>query len=116
MTSGDTEVAALADAVRSGDRADLARAITLVESTRPDHRAKAQRLLLALMPHAGSAMHVGITGVPGVGKSTLIEALGMNLIEGGHRVAVLAVDPSSTRTGGSILGDKTRMSRLAVHP
>jgi len=116
MTSGDTEVAALADAVRSGDRADLARAITLVESTRPDHRAKAQRLLLALMSRAGSAMHVGITGVPGVGKSTLIEALGMNLIEGGHRVAVLAVDPSSTRTGGSILGDKTRMSRLAVHP
>ena len=99
--------------VRSGDRAALPRAITLVESTRPDHREQAQQLLLALMPEAGSAMHVGITGVPGVGKSTAIEALGMHLIEQGHRVAVLAVDPSSTRTGGSILGDKTRMARLA---
>src|SRR3979411_2822714 len=116
----------LAAAVRSGDRAALPRAITLVESTRPDHREQAQQLLLALMPDAGSApepegrrhqsMHVGITGVPGVGKSTAIEALGMSLIEQGHRVAVLAVDPSSTRTGGSILGDKTRMQRLAVHP
>ena len=108
--------AALAEAIRSGDRAALPRAITLVESTRPDHRAQAQQLLLELMPHAGSAMHVGITGVPGVGKSTTIEALGMYLIDRGHRVAVLAVDPSSTRTGGSILGDKTRMARLAVHP
>ena len=116
MATASSDVAALADAVRSGDRSGLARAITLVESTRADHREKAQRLLLALMPNAGSAMHVGITGVPGVGKSTLIEALGMHLIEQGHRVAVLAVDPSSTRTGGSILGDKTRMSRLAVHP
>src|SRR6202047_3031241 len=106
----------LADAVRSGDRAALPRAITLVESTRPDHREEAQQLLLELMPEAGSAMHVGITGVPGVGKSTAIEALGMYLIGRGHRVAVLAVDPSSTRTGGSILGDKTRMARLAVHP
>ena len=116
MTSANGEVGALADAVRAGDRASLARAITLVESTRADHRENAQRLLLELMPHAGSAMHVGITGVPGVGKSTLIEALGMHLIEQGHRVAVLAVDPSSTRTGGSILGDKTRMARLAVDP
>ena len=106
----------LAEAVRNGDRAALARAITLVESTRPDHREKAQRLLLELMPDAGRAVHVGITGVPGVGKSTAIEALGMYLIEQGHRVAVLAVDPSSTRTGGSILGDKTRMARLAVQP
>jgi LAO/AO transport system kinase len=106
----------LAAAVGNGDRAALARAITLVESTRADHRAQAQELLLALMPTAGQAMHVGITGVPGVGKSTTIEALGMYLIEQGHRVAVLAVDPSSTRTGGSILGDKTRMARLAVHP
>lgn len=106
----------LAAAVRSGDRAALAKAITLVESTRADHRAQAQQLLLALMPFAGGAMHVGITGVPGVGKSTTIEALGMHLIGQGHRVAVLAVDPSSTRTGGSILGDKTRMARLAVHP
>ncbi len=113
---GDPDVAALAEAIRSGDRAALPRAITLVESTRPDHRAQAQQLLLELMPHAGSAMHVGITGVPGVGKSTAIEALGMYLIDRGHRVAVLAVDPSSTRTGGSILGDKTRMARLAVHP
>ena len=106
----------LAAAVRGGDRAALPRAITLVESTRADHRDQAQQLLLALMPAAGSALHVGITGVPGVGKSTTIEALGMYLIERGHRVAVLAVDPSSTRTGGSILGDKTRMPRLAVHP
>ncbi len=106
----------LAAAVRAGDRAALPRAITLVESTRADHRDRAQQLLLALMPAAGSALHVGITGVPGVGKSTAIEALGMYLIERGHRVAVLAVDPSSTRTGGSILGDKTRMPRLAVHP
>ncbi|MGB3481283.1 MAG: methylmalonyl Co-A mutase-associated GTPase MeaB [Mycobacterium sp.] len=108
-----TEIAA---ALRHGDRSALARAITLVESTRADHRDKAQELLLEVMPDAGSAMHVGITGVPGVGKSTSIEALGMHLIEQGHRVAVLAVDPSSTRTGGSILGDKTRMARLAVHP
>lgn len=106
----------LAAAIRSGDRAALARAITMVESTRSDHRDQAQQLLLELMPDAGNAHHVGITGVPGVGKSTTIEALGMYLIEAGHRVAVLAVDPSSTRTGGSILGDKTRMARLAVHP
>ncbi len=106
----------LADRIRRGDRSALARAITLVESTRADHRQQAQELLLELMPEAGSAMHIGITGVPGVGKSTSIEALGMHLIEQGHRVAVLAVDPSSTRTGGSILGDKTRMSRLAAHP
>jgi LAO/AO transport system kinase len=114
--TSESTAAELADAVRRGDRSALARAITLVESTRPDHRAKAQQLLLELMPDAGSAMHIGITGVPGVGKSTSIEALGMHLIEQGHRVAVLAVDPSSTRTGGSILGDKTRMARLAVHP
>jgi hypothetical protein len=99
-----------------GDRAALPRAITLVESTRPDHREQAQQLLLELMPEAGSAMHVGITGVPGVGKSTTIEALGMYLIEQGHRVAVLAVDPSSTRTGGSILGDKTRMASSRCIP
>lgn len=106
----------LAAAVRSGDRAALPRAITLLESTRADHREQAQRLLLALTPDGGNAHRVGLTGVPGVGKSTAIEALGMYLIGLGHRVAVLAVDPSSTRTGGSILGDKTRMSRLAVHP
>jgi LAO/AO transport system kinase len=113
MTDG---VEDLAQAVRGGDRSALARAITLVESTRSDHRDRAQALLLELMPEAGSGHHVGITGVPGVGKSTTIEALGMHLIERGHRVAVVAVDPSSTRTGGSILGDKTRMARLAVHP
>jgi LAO/AO transport system kinase len=111
MTSQD-----LADAIRSGDRAGLPRAITLLESTRADHREQAQRLLLELLPDSGNAHRVGITGVPGVGKSTTIESLGMYLIEQGHRVAVLAVDPSSTRTGGSILGDKTRMARLAQHP
>lgn len=112
----DSDAGVLAEAIRAGDRAALARAITLVESTRTDHRGQSQELLLALMPDAGRAMHIGITGVPGVGKSTAIEALGMYLIGLGHRVAVLAVDPSSTRTGGSILGDKTRMARLAVHP
>src|SRR6201991_3627090 len=105
----------LAAAVRSGDRAALPRAITLLESTRPDHRDQAQQLLLTLLPDSGNAHRVGITGVPGVGKSTTIESLGLHLIEQGHRVAVLAVDPSSTRTGGSILGDKTRMARLAQH-
>jgi LAO/AO transport system kinase len=111
-----TPVPELAAKIRAGDRAALSRAITLVESTRADHRDAAQQLLLELTPEAGSALHVGITGVPGVGKSTTIEALGMHLIERGHRVAVLAVDPSSTRTGGSILGDKTRMAQLAVQP
>lgn len=106
----------LAEAIRNGDRAALPRAITLLESTRKDHREQAQQLLLALLPDSGNAHRVGITGVPGVGKSTTIEALGMYLIEQGHKVAVLAVDPSSTRTGGSILGDKTRMARLAMHP
>jgi LAO/AO transport system kinase len=111
-----TPVPELAARIRAGDRAALSRAITLVEVTRADHRDAAQQLLLELTPEAGSALHVGITGVPGVGKSTTIEALGMHLIERGHRVAVLAVDPSSTRTGGSILGDKTRMAQLAVQP
>ncbi len=104
------------DAIAAGDRAALARAITLVESKRPDDRAVARTLLDALMPRTGAAIRVGITGVPGVGKSTLIDALGIHLIARGHRVAVLAVDPSSTRTGGAILGDKTRMSRLAADP
>jgi LAO/AO transport system kinase len=115
MTDSRT-VQRLVDAVRSGDRTELSRAITLVESTRLDRRDQAQQLLMELLPDAGNALHVGITGVPGVGKSTAIEALGMMLIEQGHRVAVLAVDPSSTRTGGSILGDKTRMAKLANHP
>jgi len=102
--------------VLDGSRAYIARAITLVESTRADHRALAQQLLVQLLPHAGKAVRVGITGVPGVGKSTFIDSLGVMLTGLGHRVAVLAVDPSSTRTGGSILGDKTRMERLAVDP
>ncbi|MGV9771323.1 methylmalonyl Co-A mutase-associated GTPase MeaB [Streptosporangium sp. NPDC003464] len=102
--------------VKEGSRAWIARAITLVESSRADHRELAQRLLVALAPLAGKARRIGVTGVPGVGKSTFIDALGVHLTGQGHRVAVLAVDPSSTRTGGSILGDKTRMSRLAADP
>ncbi|GAA3017717.1 methylmalonyl Co-A mutase-associated GTPase MeaB [Actinokineospora globicatena] len=105
-----------ADGVLAGDRGLLSRAITLVESRRADHRDLAQRLLVRLLPHAGGAHRVGITGVPGVGKSTFIDALGTTLTAAGRKVAVLAVDPSSTRTGGSILGDKTRMARLAVDP
>ncbi|MET9228924.1 methylmalonyl Co-A mutase-associated GTPase MeaB [Lentzea sp. NPDC003310] len=108
------DVAEYAKGVLDGNRGVLARAITLVESTRADHRAKAQELLVELLPKSGDAIRVGITGVPGVGKSTFIDALGTMLTEQGHRVAVLAVDPSSTRTGGSILGDKTRMQRLSV--
>ncbi|GHH58708.1 methylmalonyl Co-A mutase-associated GTPase MeaB [Lentzea cavernae] len=109
------DVAEYAKGVLGGNRAVLARAITLVESTRADHRARAQELLVELLPESGGAIRVGITGVPGVGKSTFIDALGTALTEQGHRVAVLAVDPSSTRTGGSILGDKTRMQRLSVN-
>ncbi|MGP4114146.1 methylmalonyl Co-A mutase-associated GTPase MeaB [Streptomyces sp. 4N509B] len=110
------DVDAYVTGVLAGSRAHVARAITLVESTRPDHRELAQRLLLALLPHAGGARRVGVSGVPGVGKSTFVDALGTMLTGLGHRVAVLAVDPSSTRTGGSILGDKTRMARLATDP
>ncbi|NIJ14055.1 LAO/AO transport system kinase [Saccharomonospora amisosensis] len=108
------DVAAYAKGVLAGDRGILSRAITLVESAHPDHRRQAQELLVELLPHAGGAQRVGITGVPGVGKSTFIDELGTKLTGEGHRVAVLAVDPSSTRTGGSILGDKTRMARLAT--
>jgi len=104
----------LAADIRAGNRAALARAITLIESRRADHQAAARELVQALLPHTGKAMRVGITGSPGVGKSTTIDTLGMYLIEKGHRVAVLAVDPSSARTGGSILGDKTRMARLSA--
>jgi LAO/AO transport system kinase len=96
-------------------RRAIAKAITLLESTRPDHRAQADELLTALLPYAGNAFRLGISGVPGVGKSTFIEALGLYLIDKGHRVAVLAVDPSSSVSGGSILGDKTRMEKLSVH-
>jgi|ERR1700680_23746 LAO/AO transport system kinase len=108
------DAAAVATRIRSGDRAALARAITLIESKKAAHRAEAGELLRALMPATGKAMRVGITGVPGVGKSTTIDALGSRLIAEGHRVAVLAVDPSSVRSGGSILGDKTRMPLLAA--
>jgi len=104
----------LAAGVRGGDRRALAKAITLVESTRADHQEAAQRLLEVLLPHAGGAARVGVSGVPGVGKSTFIEAFGMHLIGLGKHVAVLAVDPSSAISGGSILGDKTRMPRLAA--
>ena len=103
------------DAIRAGDRRALARAITLIESTRPDRAALGQQVLDALVPHTGNAQRVGVTGPPGVGKSSVIETLGLQLIERGHRVAVLAVDPSSPVTGGSILGDKTRMERLSQH-
>jgi LAO/AO transport system kinase len=108
------DIKALAKELRSGSRAALARAITLIESRRADHQASARDLVQALLPHTGKAIRVGITGSPGVGKSTTIDALGMYLIEQDHRVAVLAVDPSSARTGGSILGDKTRMARLSA--
>lgn len=110
------DAARLAEAVRSGDRRALARAITLIESTRPDHRATADALLAALLPHTGNSVRLGISGVPGVGKSTFIEAFGLHVIGLGHKVAVLAVDPSSQRTGGSILGDKTRMVDLSREP
>ena len=100
--------------VRAGDRATLGRAITLVESSRADHQELAQKLLATLLPDTGKARRLGVTGVPGVGKSTFIDALGTNLTAAGHRVAVLAIDPSSSVSGGSILGDKTRMTRLAV--
>ncbi|MCY1023165.1 methylmalonyl Co-A mutase-associated GTPase MeaB [Pyxidicoccus sp. MSG2] len=101
------------DGVRAGDRAVLARAITLVESEHPRHAALAQEVLTHLLPHTGNSQRVGISGVPGAGKSTFIDALGMHLVGKGHRVAVLAIDPSSSISGGSILGDKTRMARLS---
>ena len=104
----------LATDLQAGKRAALARAITLVESKKADHRRMAHQLIQSVLPSTGKALRVGITGVPGVGKSTTIDTLGSNLTAAGHKVAVLAVDPSSTRTGGSILGDKTRMARLAT--
>jgi LAO/AO transport system kinase len=106
----------LARAIQAGDRATLARAITLIESKRADHRKAAHLLVQELLPATGKAVRLGITGAPGAGKSTTIDALGTSLTAQGHKVAVLAVDPSSSRTGGSILGDKTRMARLAVDP
>ncbi len=111
-----TDSSALTANILSGDRATLARAITLIESRREDHRKQAHQLVQQLLPHTGKAIRIGITGSPGVGKSTTIDALGSHLTAQGHRVAVLAVDPSSSRTGGSILGDKTRMANLSADP
>ncbi len=110
------DVPALAASLRLGDRRALARAITLAESTRADHRAAAETLITLLLPHTGQSLRLGITGTPGVGKSTFIEAFGRHLTQAGHKVAVLAVDPTSARSGGSILGDKTRMAELARDP
>jgi LAO/AO transport system kinase len=107
---------ALAEGVLAGARRPLAKAITLIESIRPEHQQRARALLDRLLPHTGNSIRLGITGVPGAGKSTFIEALGLHLIAAGHRVAVLAVDPSSSVTGGSILGDKTRMEQLCQRP
>ncbi|MBI3916540.1 MAG: methylmalonyl Co-A mutase-associated GTPase MeaB [Betaproteobacteria bacterium] len=112
----DPAAEALAAGVLAGERRALARAITLVESSRREHQLRAQSLLEALSPHAGRSLRLGVSGAPGVGKSTLLEALGVHVAEEGRRVAVLAVDPSSAVSGGSILGDKTRMERLAQHP
>jgi LAO/AO transport system kinase len=114
QASSRFDIKTLAKTLRAGNRAGLARAITLIESRRSEHQAAARELVQTLLPATGKAIRVGITGSPGVGKSTTIDALGSFLIEGGHKVAVLAVDPTSARTGGSILGDKTRMARLAA--
>jgi len=105
-----------ASGVISGDRAVLARAITLIESLKPEHQAQAQAMLVKLLPRTGKSRRIGISGLPGAGKSTFIDAFGTMLTARGHKVAVLAVDPTSSRTGGSILGDKTRMAKLAVDP
>jgi LAO/AO transport system kinase len=119
MTAPNGEMDVLAQAVVGpagmAQRRAIAKSITLLESTRPDHRLQADRLLAQLLPHSGGAMRLGLSGVPGVGKSTLIEALGLHLIAQGHTVAVLTIDPSSSVSGGSILGDKTRMEKLSVH-
>jgi LAO/AO transport system kinase len=104
------------DGVLKKKRAMIAKSITLIESALPAHQKLAQNILDGLLPYAGNAIRIGISGVPGVGKSTFIESFGMMLIDEGHRVAVLAVDPSSSRSGGSIMGDKTRMEKLALQP
>jgi LAO/AO transport system kinase len=111
-----SDVEALAAGVRAGNRRALAKAITLIESKRVDHRAEGEALLGRLLSSTGGALRMGVSGAPGAGKSTFIEALGLTLVAQGHRVAVLAVDPSSSRSGGSILGDKTRMEELSRHP
>jgi LAO/AO transport system kinase len=115
-SSADTKIKDLSDALVAGDRRALAKAITLVESRLAKDEAAATRLVNAALPHTGKAVRIGLSGAPGVGKSTFVEALGTWLIGKGHRVAVLAVDPSSRRSGGSILGDKTRMVKLAQAP
>src|SRR3984885_1223639 len=114
--AASVDVERLAEGIRDGDRTMLSRAITLIESKRADHRAAAAALMQALVKSTGNAVRVGITGSPGVGKSTTIDSLGSILTRKGHKVAVLAVDPSSRRTGGSILADKTRMARLSIDP
>jgi LAO/AO transport system kinase len=115
-TKGRKDIERTAEAIRSADRVALARAITLIESAKPEDQTRAGALLEHLLPTTGNAVRVGISGPPGAGKSTLIDQLGLNLIANGHKVAVLAVDPTSSRSGGSILGDKTRMGRLATEP
>jgi LAO/AO transport system kinase len=110
------DIEVLSDAVARGDRRGLARGITLVESDLPEHQARAEALLTALLPLTGGATRLGISGAPGVGKSTFVEAIGMSIVQAGKRVAVLAIDPSSRLSGGSILGDKTRMDELGRHP
>ena len=115
MARTELDAQAVAYGVMARERAMLSRAITLTESSLVAHRNKAQDVLQRLLPRTGKAMRIGISGVPGVGKSTFIEALGLKLIGMGHRVAVLAIDPSSQRSGGSILGDKTRMAELSMH-
>jgi len=116
MDQDQTASVVLADALIAGERRALAQAITLVESQRADHQVQAEELLARILPKSGGAIRLGITGAPGVGKSTFIEAFGLHLVEQGLKVAVLAVDPSSVRSGGSILGDKTRMEELSRHP
>ena len=113
MTKLNTKISKLAKGVAEGERRSLAQAITLIESTKKDHREDAEALLEEILPLSGNSIRIGISGVPGVGKSTFIESFGMHLIKEGRRVAVLAIDPSSQRTGGSILGDKTRMEILS---
>jgi len=109
------DIAALTEGILKGDRVHLGRAITLIESTRPSHQELAQQIIEKCLPHAGNSIRIGVTGTPGVGKSTFIEAMGNHLVEKGEKVAVLAIDPSSQMSRGSILGDKTRMEKLGNH-